>query len=121
MPTKIKIDGDYAIESSSYLIGLTVYDELGQEVTPKTGTWSLTDSGGAVINSRDGIAISPLAAAMYVLLSGADLALSVGFTGRSENRYFLFEGTYDSIYGNDNPLKDELIFPVVNLAKIKAA
>lgn len=121
MPTKIEIDGNFAIENSSYLIELTVFDELGQEVIPKTGAWSLTDSGGAIINSRSSIVITPLAATMHVLLTGDDLALSVGFTGVSENRYFIFEGTYDSIYGNDNPLKDELIFPVVNLAKIKAA
>lgn len=121
MPTKIKIDGAYAIENSSYLIELTVYDELNQEVAPKTGAWSLTDSDGTIINERDAVAISPLAATMQVLLKGDDLALSVGFTGRSETRHLLFEGTYDSVYGNDNPLKDELIFPVVNVAKIKAA
>ena len=120
MPAKIKIDGDYAVENSSYLIRLDAFDELGQEVTPKTGTWSLTDADGAIIHERSQIVISSLAATMYVLLSGDDLALSVGFTGISERRYFLFEGTYDSAYGSDNPLKDQLIFPVVNLAKIKA-
>ena len=120
MPTEIKIDGNYAIENSSYLIVLTVYDELGQEVVPKTGTWSLTDPAGATINGRAAVAIPALAATMAVLLKGDDLALSVGFTGVSEKRHFLFQGTYDSAYGSDNPLNDEFIFPVVNLAKIKA-
>jgi hypothetical protein len=120
MPAKIKIDGDYAVENSSYLIRLDAFDELGQEVIPKTGTWSLTDADGATINSRSQIVISPLAATMYILLTDKDLALSVGFTGTSEKRFFLFEGTYDSTHGADNPLKDQLIFPVVNLAKIKA-
>jgi hypothetical protein len=120
MPKKIKIDGNYAIENSSYLIRLDATDETGQDVIPKTGTWSLTDDAGDVINNRDQVVISSLAATMYVLLTGDDLALSAGFTGTSELRHFLFEGTYDSIHGADNPLKDELIFPVVNLAKISA-
>ena len=120
MPSKIKIDGNAAVENSSYLIRLDATDELGQSVTPKTGTWSLTDLDGTVINSRDEVVISSLAATMYVLLTGDDLALSVGFTGISEKRVFLFEGTYDSSYGANNPLKDQLIFPVLNLAKIKA-
>ena len=120
MPAKIKIDGDYAVENSSYLIELTAYDELNQEVVPKTGTWSLTDTSGTAINARTDIVISPLAATMHVLLTGDDLALSAAFAGTSELRVFIFEGTYDSAYGVDNPLKDQLIFPVVNLAKISA-
>jgi len=120
MPTKIRIDGNFAVENSSYLIELTAYDELGQEVVPKTGTWSLTDTDGETINERANIVISPLAATMHVLLTGDDLALSAAFAGTSELRVFIFEGTYDSIYGADNPLKDQLVFPVVNLAKITA-
>ena len=120
MPKRIKLSGEYAVENSSYLIRLDATDELDQAVTPKTGVWSLTDADGNVINNRDQVAISPLAATMYVLLKDDDLALSAGFTGKSELRHFLFEGTYDSIYGNDNELKDVLIFPVVNLAKIQA-
>jgi hypothetical protein len=120
MPSKIKIDGNAAIENSSFLIRLDATDELGQDVTPKTGTWSLTDTAGVVINGRDQVVISSLAATMYVLLTGDDLALAVGFTGTSQKRVFLFEGTYDSQYGADNPLKDQLVFPVLNLAKISA-
>jgi len=120
MPTTIKIDGQYAVENSSYLIRLDAFDELGQEVIPKSGVWSLTDLDGTVINERDQVVISPLAATMYVLLTGDDLALSAGFTGTSEKRAFLFEGSYDSQYGADNPLKDQLVFPVVNLAKLSA-
>ena len=120
MPKKIRIDGNAAIEQSSYLITLDVYDEENQPVIPKTGVWSLTDSAGAVINERDQVVISSLAETMYVLLKGDDLALSAGFTGTSEQRHFLFQGTYDSAHGSDNPLVDELIFPVINAAKINA-
>lgn len=118
MPTVIKHDGEYAIENSSYLIRLDFFDESGQEVTPKTGEWSLTDLDGNVINERDGVEILSLDSTIYILLTGDDLALSSGFIGTSEKRLFLFEGTYDSIYGNNNPIKDQLEFPVVNLAKI---
>jgi len=120
MPTKIRIDGNYAVENSSYLIRLDCVDELGQDVTPKTGTWTLTDLNGAVINNRDQVVISSLASTMYILLTGDDLALSADFSGTSERRVFLFQGTYDSIHGANNNLKDQLVFPVVNLAAISA-
>jgi len=55
---------------------------------------------------------------MQVVLSGDDLALSAGFTGDSEKRVFTFEGTYDSALGTDLPLRDQLVFPVFNLAAV---
>ena len=120
MPTTIKHDGEFAIEESSYLITLEFFDETGQDVVPKTGAWTLTDLDGAVINGRDAVAIGSLDSTIYILLTGDDLALSAGFTGRFERRLFLFEGTYDSMFGNDNPLKDQLNFPIKNLAHITA-
>lgn len=121
MPTQIKIDGSYAVERSSYLIRLDIFDEDDQPVEPKTGTWTLTNEAGTVIiNEREDVVLSPLADIMYVLLTNEDLALTAAFAGVSENRVFLFQGTYDSQYGSDNHLRDQLVFPVVNLAAITA-
>lgn len=118
MPSEIRIDGDYAVEKSTYVITLTFKDEDDDAVTPATGTWTLTDEDGAVINSREDVVISSLDTSVDVVLSGNDLAVSSGFSGVSENRIFTFEGTYNSDLGVGLPLKDQLIFPVYNLGAI---
>ena len=93
-------------------------DEDNDAVTPATGTWTLTDEDGTVINGREDVAISGLSTSNDVVLSGDDLAVSTGFTGVSEKRIFTFEGSYDSDLGAGLPLRDQLIFPVYNLGAI---
>lgn len=118
MPTVIKIDGEYAVEQSTIFITLAYLDENDNPVTPKTGTWTWTDEDGTPINNREDETISGLSTENTIVLSGDDLALSDGFTGISEKRFFLFEGTYDSDLGSDLPLKDQLEIPVYNLKAI---
>jgi len=118
MPSEIRIDGEYAVEKSTYIVTLTFKDEDNDPVTPATGTWTLTDEDGTVINSREDVAIGSLDTSVDVVLSADDLAVSSGFTGVSEKRIFTFEGTYNSDLGVGLPLKDQLIFPVYNLGAI---
>ena len=118
MPTEIRIDGEYAVEKSTYIVTLTFTDEDNDPVTPATGTWTLTDEDGTVINSREDEVISSLDTSVDVVLSGDDLAVSDGFTGKSEWRIFTFEGTYNSDLGVGLPLRDQLKFPVYNLGAI---
>ena len=118
MPSEIRIDGEYAVEKSTYIVTLTFKDEDNDPVTPASGTWTLTDEDGDVINSREDVAISGLSTSNDVVLSGDDLAVSPGFAGVSEKRIFTFEGTYDSDLGAGLPLKDQLVFPVYNLGAI---
>ena len=118
MPTEIKIDGDYAVEKSTYIVTMNFQDENEESVTPTAATWTLTDESGNVINSRDDVALSGLAAEMEVVLSGDDLALADGFSGNAEKRIFTVEATYNSDLGVGLPLRDQLEFPVYNLGAI---
>ena len=118
MPSEIKIDGEYAVEKSTYVVTLAFLDEDNDPVTPATGTWTLTDANGTVINSREDVAISGLDSSIDIVLSGDDLAISAGFSGNSELRIFTFEGTYNSDLGVGLPLRDQLEFPVFNLGAI---
>jgi len=118
MPSEIRIDGEYAVEKSTYVVTLAFKDEDNDPVTPATGTWTLTDEDGTVINSREDEVISSLDTSVDVVLSGDDLAVSAGFSGVSEKRIFTFEGTYNSDLGAGLPLRDQLVFPVFNLGAI---
>ena len=118
MPTEIKIDGDYAVEESTYIVTMNFLDENDDPVAPATALWTLSDEDGATINSRLDVVLSGLAAEMTVVLSGDDLALSVGFTGNAEKRIFTVEATYNSSLGVGLPLRDQLEFPVYNLGAI---
>lgn len=118
MPAEIRIDGEYAVEKSTYIVTLTFIDEDDDPVTPASGTWTLTDEDGTVINSREDEVISSLDTSVDVVLSGDDLAVSSGFTGNAESRIFTFEGTYNSDLGAGLPLRDQLKFPVYNLGAV---
>jgi hypothetical protein len=118
MPSEIRIDGEYAVEKSTYVITCAFTDEENDPVVPSTGTWTLTDESGNVINNREDEVISGLAASVDIVLSGDDLAVSSGFAGISESRIFTFEGTYNSSLGVGLPLRDQLKFPVYNLGAI---
>ena len=118
MPSEIRIDGEYAVEKSTFIVTLTFKDENNDPVTPATGTWTLTDEDGTVINSRENVVISSLDTSVDVVLSGDDLAVSSEFGGISEMRIFTFEGTYNSDLGSGLPLRDQLTFPVFNLGAV---
>ena len=111
-------DGDdmHFTEESSGVITLTYTDEDGNAVTPATGTWTLTDKDGTVINSRSDVAISSLSTTNDVLLSGDDLAFQTSESGREVvERLFVFEGTYNSLLGNGIPLKEQGRFFIDNI------
>jgi hypothetical protein len=118
MPSEIKIDGEFAVEKSTYIVTMNFKDENDDAVPPASGTWTLTDGDGNVINSREDVALSGLAAEMSVVLSGDDLALADGFSGNSESRIFTVEATYNSDLGVGLPLRDQLEFPVYNLGAV---
>lgn len=113
-------DDFHAEEKSSCVIRLTFTDEEGDAVIPQTGTWSLTDKDGTEINSRTDVAIAALSTTNDVLLSGDDLALQSGESGRqSVERIFLFEGTYNSAtLGNNIPLKAQGKFWIDDLEAV---
>jgi len=85
-------------ESSSYPVRVDVTDELGVAATPISATWSLYDGAGAVVNSRENVAVSGLAATFYIAISGDDLAVT-GETRLDKTRILVVEGTYQSSIG----------------------
>lgn len=107
-----------AQEQSTYIITCAFTDEDGDAVIPDSIVWSLTDTDGTVINSRDQEAVSVPAASVDIVLSGDDLALQSGETATKIQRRLLVEAVADTDAGNDLPLKAEAIFLIENLTKI---
>ncbi len=99
-----------AVEKSTYVVPVTFRDENGTSVAPTAATWTLTSEYGAVINSRSDVAISPLAATVNIVLTGADLAMLGELDNRT--RLLLVEATYNSSLGTGLNLRDEIEFSV---------
>jgi len=108
-----------AKERSTYPVNVTFRDQDGVLFEPATLVWSLTDKDGAVINSRNAVAITggDLDSTVQILLTGADLAMS-GDLPR-ELRIILIEATYSDTLGQSGlAFKEEIWFEVENLAKV---
>ncbi len=106
----------HAVEKSTYVITVALTDEDGAALTPDSLTWTLTDDQGNVINSRTAVSIAVPAASNDIVLSGADLAVDVA---KGTKRKLTLEGVYDSDYGNDLPLKEEVEFEIDDLIAIQ--
>ena len=107
-----------AQEKSTYVITVNFKDEDGQDVIPTSATWTLTDEDGTVINSRQGVVISSLAASVDVVLTCADLEIDTGFSGAAQERLFTVEAVYDSSLGTGLCLKAACKFNVENLIAV---
>jgi len=113
MPTKLP---DKAVEGSTFGIRADFFDRspggVSTPFTPNTGlTWDLRDADGAIVNEKEDEPISE-AESVYIVLSGADLAL---VDNHPVERFVTIKGTYDSALGNDLPLIDEVSFQIKNL------
>jgi hypothetical protein len=119
MPTEFTLS-QAAIEQSTFAITVSFTDENepAQAVAPNTGLkWSLIDeSTGSAVNSRTNVEVSPPASSVVVILHGADLALLHGQP--VEWRLLVVEGTYNGDLGNNLEIKDQLRFPIKDLAKV---
>ena len=115
MPTVFELPDDAVIEGSTCGIGVAFKDENGDAVVPNSATWTLTDIDGVVINSREDVVISSLAASITIALSGDDLAFSQGFVGHHQWRILTVEAVYNSVLlGTNLPLKEFCKFPIIN-------
>lgn len=98
-----------AVEGDTYPVYLEFTNRItGDSAVPDTLSWTLTDTAGTVINSRNGVSLTP-AAAVYVVMSGLDLAVA-GAT--PEDRVLTVSGTYDATYGDNLPIRREFRFQV---------
>lgn len=122
-----KLETD-ANEQSTFVVVAPFKDEDGNAVAPNSGlTWSLFRLDGTVVNSRTNVSITP-GASVAIVLSDADLAIfeddpveevyihGVGMTTMQYGvRVLSVSGTYNSSAGNNLPIRDQVLFRVVNL------
>ena len=107
-----------AKEEGTYMITCAFTDEDGDAVAPDSITWTLSDSNGSIINSREDVAVGSPASSVDIVLSGDDLAIQAGETASTVTRRITIEAVYDSDAGSDLPLKDEAVFPLENLLNV---
>ena len=106
-----------AIEKSTFVVIASFTDENGNEATPKTLKWTLTNSQGTVINSRENVEIGSPSSEQAIVLSGKDLKME-SQSSFKEDRFLIVQATYDSTYGTDLPLKSSCKFKVANLKAV---
>ena len=104
----------HATEKSTYIITAAFKNELGEAVTPKSITWTLTNTRGVVINDLEDVSVALPAATINIVLTGDDLMIGT-YGGK---RIITICSVYDSIYGSDLLLKDCGLFDVDNLVAI---
>lgn len=108
MPTILNTE---AVEGGTMVVNWAFVDEDGNSATPDSMAWSLSDEAGNIINSREAVALTP-AAAVDIVLSGADLALDGGTPGKYYKRILSLAATYDSAAGSSLPYREEVAFKI---------
>jgi hypothetical protein len=120
MPARITTP--QAIERSFYVISVTFQNEDGDEMTPKTMAWTLTDIYGTQMNAGTGtgerdypVSMGSMATVMEFELQGNDLIIpeSEPIDNGVVMRVLTLEGTYDSNRGSDLPFRDRIVFPLI--------
>jgi len=105
-----------AEEKGTYVINVSFKDEDGEDIAPKSLTWTLTDMKNRVINNRESVSIASPSSSNDIVLSNNDLALSQNDNRR---RLLTIYATYDSVaYGNDLPIIADAEFKIENKLRI---
>jgi hypothetical protein len=105
---------EYFPEEGAAGIQVAFTDTNGTAVAPNGGlTWSLLNSAGTAINSREDVAIDA-ASTVTVILTGDDLTFESGESGQAL-RFLLIKGTYNSsTLGNNALLRLQCAFPIAH-------
>jgi hypothetical protein len=108
-----------AMESGFYPVTVTFKDESSNAIAPDADSisWTLTDNGGSVINSRLN-ATEASATAITIELQDNDLAIQGDEMSPIVRRRLCIKWTYASTYGAAKPGRAELIFQLRNLTRI---
>lgn len=104
---------DYAVEGSTFAVTVSFKDEEGNAVTPNAIAWSLYNTAGVIVNSRQAVAVAVLSSTITIVLSGNDLALASEAV-ESETRRLIVSATYDSALGWSLPMAESFEFKVLN-------
>lgn len=97
-------------EGSAIVMVVYFKDFGGIDFTPLTCVWSLSDSKGVIVNSRDRVSVDVEGVTHNFLVSGDDLLYVVD----KGKRVFTVEGTYNSMYGTNVPFREEASFSCRN-------
>ena len=115
MPTIITTQ---AQEQSFMVFTVAFTDELDAATVPSAITWTLTDSSGTVVNSREDVAVGTPAASVDIVLSGDDLSILSGETASIVSRRLTVKAVVDTDAGSNLPVKAEAVFPLENLLNV---
>lgn len=111
MPTTIT--ATKAEAGGTFIVTCAFTDEDDSPVAPDTLTWSLYNSDGEIINSREDVAIESPSTSEDIVLYGDDLVVGVGHD--EDECHLIINGTYTSSAGAGLPLRNQLNFYVVDL------
>ncbi len=96
-----------AKEGGTYAVDLSFEDEEDNDLTPNTILWDLRDADGEVINEKEDESVSGPAAAVTVVLQGADLPADPA-DGDYSHIWMVVHGTYNSSLGTNLPYYDQV-------------
>lgn len=85
-------------EASTGKFAVPFVDETGAAVTPNSAAWTLTDTEGTIVNSRNAVNIASLSTSVNIVLSEDDLAVSDSYLGLQ--RLLTVRYVYDSDAGD---------------------
>ncbi|MEN6532336.1 MAG: hypothetical protein ABFD89_01655 [Bryobacteraceae bacterium] len=111
---------DRVTEGSAWGVIVTLTDETGARITPKTLKWTLSTPAGAVVNNRLNVDEPAPGETTTIGLLGTDTEIGAGemVADGVARRVLTLEATYDSAtLGNDVPAKKEYWFEVEKLIK----
>jgi hypothetical protein len=106
---------EYAVESSTFVVGINLLSEVGSVLIPNSLYWTLVAPEGAVVNSRQSVGVTP-ASSLSIVLHGADLVV-YDTKRESETRRMIVHGSYNSVHGTGIEISDSLEFIVYNTNK----
>ena len=99
-------------EKSTIVYTISPTDEDGNAITPKTGTYKVSDGVGNVVIAETNIV--PLSETMTVVLTCDDLSIS----NNNKDRILTTSFTYDSASGTDLCANEEAGFQITDLTGI---
>lgn len=79
-------------------ISISVTDSTGAAMTPASGTWTLTNYDGSVVNSRSAVAISGMGSTFTVPVSAADNVYDATVDRGICRRYLKVDLIYTNAY-----------------------
>lgn len=111
MTNEIKL---FAQEESSYIVSIDFFVSTVEgflySITPRELKWTLYDENRRLINSRREIPVEPHEN-ITIILFGNDLKLEGDYP---EKRVLTIYGKYDSLFGTDLPILEEIQFQIEN-------